>query len=148
MTESAVQTQRGFTLLEIMISLVLICIAVISLMQLSSANLRNLAKSDDHVEALAHANDKMRDVLDQDAFEERSWEENDNEGYVYDITIHEIEEERSEALAVRLMQITVTARHAINPGAKTITLKTAKMVSRSDDLIKSGKDSIQRGSVH
>ena len=134
MTKSASQTQQGFTLLEIMIALVLICLAVVSLIQLSSANLRNLAVSDNHVEALSRANDKMREVLERDHIEERSWQENDNEDYGYDISIREIEKERSANLAVRLMQITVTAQNTRNHDAKTVTLKTAKMISKSDDL--------------
>lgn len=134
MTKSVREAQQGFTLLEIMISLVLICLAVVSLIQLYSANLRNLATSDNRVEALSHANEKMRDILELDCVDERSWQENDNEGYGYDISIQEIEKVRSADLAVRLMQITVNAQNARNHGAKAITLKTAKMISKSDDL--------------
>lgn len=137
--ESAAQAQRGFTLLEIMISLVLICLVVVSVIQLSSANLRNLADSDDSIEALVRANDKMREVLDSETFEERSWTDKDNEGYACDITIAEIEKERFEALPVRLMQITVTAGKTDDKRSKKITLKTAKMTSKSDALTGEGK---------
>ena len=58
--------QSGFTLLEIMVSLVLICLVVVSVIQLSSANLRNLSVSGDRIEALERANGKMREVLDSD----------------------------------------------------------------------------------
>jgi len=134
MIKSAAQRQRGFTLLEIMISLVLICLSVVSLIELSSANLRNLASSDSRIEELSRANDKMRDVLERDTLEESSWQENDSENYACDVSIQEIEKARSANLAVRLMQITVTVQNKSIPGAKTFTLKTAKMISKADDL--------------
>lgn len=148
MIKSAAPTQQGFTLLEIMISLVLICLVIVSVIQLSSANLRNLATSDDYIEGLARANDKMRDVLELEKFEEKSWKETDNEGYVYDIAVAEIEKERTDALTVRFMQITVTVSHLRNRGAKTVALKTAKLTSKFDALKNDGKDAAPKGSVH
>ena len=126
--------ERGFTLMEIMISLVLISLAVVSLIQLSSANLRNLAVSDAQVETLAHANDKLREVLDMDSFEEKSWTDRDDEGYVHDIAIEEIEKERSEALTMRLLQITLSTGKSDERNGKKITLKTARLAPKSDAL--------------
>ena len=139
--ESTMQPQRGFTLLEIMISLVLICLVVVSIIELSSANLRNLAASDDSIDAITRANDKMREVLDSETCEEKSWTDKDNEGYAYNIVIEEIEKERSEALTVRLMQITVTAGRSDDKSSKKVTLKTAKMAPKYDALTGGGKSS-------
>ncbi|MEQ8163448.1 MAG: type II secretion system protein, partial [Smithellaceae bacterium] len=69
--------QRGFTLLEIMVSLVLICLVVVSVIQLSSANLRNLSASDDRIETLRRASEKMRQVLDGDLSEDKTWNDVD-----------------------------------------------------------------------
>lgn len=148
MIKSVGQRQKGFTLLEIMIALVLICLVVVSVIELSSANLRNLAKSDDYVEGSARANDKMRDVLELERIEEKSWIESGDDRYVYDIAIVEIERERSRALAVRLMQITVKASDTKNSDAKPVTVKTAKMISRSDALNDGGKDVARKGYVN
>jgi len=148
MIKSAGQRQKGFTLLEIMIALVLICLVVVSVIELSSANLRNLAKSDDYVEGSARANDKMRDVLELERIEEKSWTESGDDRFVYDIAIVEIEKERSRALAVKLMQITVKASDMKNRDAKPVTVKTAKMISRSDALNDGGKDVARKGYVN
>lgn len=148
MIKSVGQRQKGFTLLEIMIALVLICLVVVSVIELSSANLRNLAKSDDYVEGLARANDKMRDVLELERIEEKSWTESSDDRYVYDIAIVEIERERSRALAVKFMQITVKVSDTKNSDAKPVTVKTAKMISRSDVLNDGGKDVARKGYVN
>ncbi|MEE9910347.1 MAG: prepilin-type N-terminal cleavage/methylation domain-containing protein [Deltaproteobacteria bacterium] len=145
MIKSAGQRQEGFTLMEIMIALVLICLVVVSVIELSSANWRNLAKSDDCIEALTNANDKMRDVLELEEMEEKSWTETDKDGCVYDIATTEIEKERSQALAVKFMHITVKASHANKSGANTVSVRTAKMISRSDALNDVGKDGTRKG---
>ncbi len=126
--------QKGFTLLEIMVSLVLICLVVVSVIQLSSANLRNLASSDERIETLDRANEKMREVLGGNLSEEKTWQETDADGYAYDVTIAETLKERTEGLSVKFMEITLSVRYAKEKGAREVTLKTAKTVSRSDAL--------------
>lgn len=144
MTKSVRPRERGFTLIEIMISLVLICLVVVSVIQLSSANLRNLAKSDNRIRALQGASDKMRNVLENEKMEEKAWTETDDQGNVFEIIMTEIEKERTRALTVKLLQVTVKASPAQSGGEKIITLKTAKMVSRSDAL-NVAKDTKQKG---
>ncbi len=131
-------------MIEIMISLVLICLVVVSVIQLSSANLRNLAKSDNRIRALQGASDKMRNVLENEKMEEKAWTETDDQGNVFEIIMTEIEKERTRALTVKLLQVTVKASPAQSGGEKIITLKTAKMVSRSDAL-NVAKDTKQKG---
>lgn len=126
--------QRGFTLLEIMVSLVLICLVVVSVIQLSSANLRNLAVSDERIETLGRANEKMREVLDSDQSEDKTWHDVDADGYSYDINVAETLKERTEALSVKLLEITVSVQSTKDKRSKQITLKTAKMVSKSEAL--------------
>jgi prepilin-type N-terminal cleavage/methylation domain-containing protein len=126
--------KQGFTLLEIMVSMVLICLVVVSVIQLSSANLRNLAVSDDRIETLGRANEKMREVLDSDLSEDKTWRDVDAEGYAYDINVVETLKERTEALPVKLLEITVSAQYAKDKRSKQMTLKTAEMVSKADAL--------------
>jgi prepilin-type N-terminal cleavage/methylation domain-containing protein len=126
--------KQGFTLLEIMVSMVLICLVVVSVIQLSSANLRNLAVSDDRIETLGRANEKMREVLDSDLSEDKIWHDVDAEGYSYDITAAEALKERTDALSVKLLEITVSARYVKDKGSKQMTLKTTKMVPKSEAL--------------
>lgn len=140
--------QKGFTLMEIMIALVLIGLVAVSLMELSSANLRNLAKSDECAELLTRANAKMRGVLELERFAEKTWTETDQDGYVYEIAVQEIEKERSEFLPVRLLQITVKARAAGRQYIRAASLKTSRMSSRADVLGGTLTDTVRGGAAH
>ncbi len=126
--------QRGFTLLEIMVAMVLICLVVVSVVQLSSANLRNLSASDNRIETLSRASEKMRALLDSNLSEDKTWHEVDEEGYSYEITVAETLNERTDALAVKFLEITVAAQYAKDKRSKQMTLKTAKLVSKTEDL--------------
>jgi len=126
--------QRGFTLLEIMVSLVLICLVVVSVIQLSSANLRNLSASDNRIETLRRASEKMRQVLDGDLSEDKTWNDVDDDGYSYDITVAETLKERTDALAVKFLEITVSAQYTKDNRSKRMTLQTAKLVSKAKAL--------------
>lgn len=126
--------QRGFTLLEIMVSLVLICLVVVSVIQLSSANLRNLSASDDRIETLRRASEKMRQVLDGDLSEDKTWNDVDDDGYSYDITVAETLKERTDALALKFLEITVSAQYTKDNRSKRMTLQTAKLVSKAKAL--------------
>ncbi|MEN6331207.1 MAG: prepilin-type N-terminal cleavage/methylation domain-containing protein [Smithella sp.] len=134
MNNFASVAQRGFTLLEIMVSMVLICLVVVSVVQLSSANLRHLSASDDRIETLRHASEKMREVLDSDLSEDKTWHDVDDEGYSYDITVAETLNERTDALAVKFLEITVSAKYTRDNRSKQMTLKTAKLVSKANAL--------------
>lgn len=147
MSKSTRHNQRGFTLMEIMIALVLISLVVVSVIQLSTANLRSLSKSDDYVELMARASAKTRDVLELEKLEEKSWTETDSGGYAYEIAVTEIEKERSDALTVRLMQITVKTFPAGKQSARAVTMKTAKLSPKSDVLGGGGKDAAPEGYV-
>jgi len=126
--------QRGFTLLEIMVSLVLICLVVVSVIQLSSANLRNLSASDDRIETLRRASEKMRQVLDGDLSEDKTWNDVDDDGYSYDVTVAETLKERTDALALKFLEITVSAQYTKDKRSKRMTLQTAKLVSKAKAL--------------
>lgn len=129
-----IRSEQGFTILEIMVALVLISIVIVSVVQLSSANLRNLASADDQIDALMHANSKMREILDLDKIEDKSWNETDDEGYSYEITIAENLKERTDSLGVKMEEITLITSWVANNKKKEFILKTAKIVSKADAL--------------
>jgi len=126
--------QQGFTILEIMVAMILIAVVIVSVVELSSANLRNLSSSNDQIEALAHANAKMREVLNADKIEDKSWNETDDNGYSYEITIVESLKERTDSLAVKMEDITLVTSWMAGNKKKQIVLKTAKVVSKADAL--------------
>ena len=129
-----IKNRKGFTILEIMVALVLIAIVISSVIQLSSANLRNLASSDDQIEALVHANSKMREVLDSEKLEDKSWNETDKDGYSYEIAIAESLKERTDSLAVGMKEVTLATSWIAGDKKKEVILKTARIFSKSDDL--------------
>jgi prepilin-type N-terminal cleavage/methylation domain-containing protein len=128
------KTQRGFTLMEIMVSLVLISLVLVTVVQLSSANLRNLARAGNRLEMLDRANAKMRQILEMDLDEEKNWQDMDDEGCAYDITVSEAFKERTENLPVKFLEITVSAKDTQDKNSKAVLLKTAKTVSRTSAL--------------
>lgn len=129
-----IKNRQGFTLLEIMVALALIAIVIVSVIQLSSANLRNLASANDQIDALIYANSKMREILDLEKIEDKSWNETDDYGYSYEITITENWKERTGSLAVKMEEITLITSWVANNKKKQIVLKTAKVVSKADTI--------------
>jgi prepilin-type N-terminal cleavage/methylation domain-containing protein len=130
----AIKNRRGFTILEIMVALVLIAIVIVSVVQLSSANLRNLASTNDQVDALVYANAKMREILDLEKIEDKSWNETDDAGYSYEITIAESLKERTDSLAVKMEDITLVTGWVAGDKKKQIVLRTAIINSKADAL--------------
>jgi prepilin-type N-terminal cleavage/methylation domain-containing protein len=127
-----VKQQRGFTVLEIMVSLIIISIAVVSVIQLTSMNLRNLTKSSDQVNALLTANSKMRRILEMDKMENKSWRETDEQGYTYEISINEIRDKRTENLPVKLEEIILTLHYITAQKEKMVTLRAEKLFTSLD----------------
>jgi len=126
--------QQGFTIMEIMVALVLIAVTIVSVVELSSKNLRNLSSSSDQIDALICANSKMREILDLDTIEDKSWNETDDNGYTYEITIAESLKERTDSIAVKMEDITLVTSWIAGNKKKQIILKTAKVVSKADIL--------------
>jgi prepilin-type N-terminal cleavage/methylation domain-containing protein len=121
--------QHGFTVLEILVSLLIISVAVVSIMQLTSMNLRNLTKSGDQVNALLMAHSKMRKILEMDKMDDKSWRETDDQGNTYEISVAEIRNKRTENLPVRLEEIILTFHYLIAQKEKKVTLRAEKLFS-------------------
>ena len=99
---------KGFTLIEVLVSVVLLGIAVTIVLQLFSANVRAIATSEDYIYASAKAEAKMREVLEDDEISEISFSEITDDGYRIDVSIAEVLHERTENLQVRLMEVVLT----------------------------------------
>ncbi len=124
---SEAKHNKGFTLLEVLVSTAILGIAITVVFQLFSANLRAVSASKDYVFASAKAEAKMREALDSDELEaETSWGEVTNDGYKIDVSVKEILEERTENLQVRLLEIALTIRWTSGTAEKSQTLRTIK----------------------
>jgi Tfp pilus assembly protein PilV len=117
-----------------MVSLVLISVVIVSVLQLSSINLRNLGSADDQVEAVINANSKMREIIDMNNIEDKSWNEVDDRGYSYEVTIAENLKERTGSLAVKFVEITLVTSWNAGSKKKQIAFKTAQVLSKTSLL--------------
>lgn len=128
--------RAGFTLLEIMIALSISGIALMVVLQLFSANLKNISLSEDYVLAVTKAGTAMRAIMDNQDLSEGSWSEATVEGYKIDVSIKDSQKERTQNLKVKLLEIDLTI-HWINAAKeRTLTLKSMKVVNKTGARIK------------
>jgi prepilin-type N-terminal cleavage/methylation domain-containing protein len=122
--------RAGFTLLEILVAISLIGIVLVVVMQLFSANLRSLSASESHVNAGAHAEAIMRNILEDEDFPNTTLSGTTEDGYRYDATIAKGYEERTQALNVDLYQVRVTIYWNDNTRQRSLSLETLKMTEK------------------
>jgi general secretion pathway protein I len=121
---------KGFTLLEVLVALVLLGITVTVVIQVFSANLGLIARSEDYVSALVRAESKMREVLEEGALEEGTSTETTSDGYTMDVKIVETLVKRTELLPVKIFEIELTVRWQKERRERSIRLKTLKTLER------------------
>jgi len=122
---------EGFTLLEILVALAVMAIAVTMVIQLFSANLRTVAASEDMTWAVTRADVRIRGILTGESLTERTWSENNEDGYRFDVSVSEILKERTDNLPVKLMEVILTTRWVSGMKEKSFTLKSVKMVEKA-----------------
>ncbi len=122
--------REGFTLLEVLVAMVILSIALAAIFELFSANLRGIATSDDYSDAVMIAESKIREILDDDNPEERAWTETVNNKYRIDAVVNSAENERTENLQVKLLEISLTVFWTKDSKERRLDLKTLKMVNK------------------
>lgn len=121
---------KGFTLLEVLVSLAIMAIAVTLLLQLFSADLRAVSRAGDMTWASVKADAGMKKILDELSPVATSWREATEDGYRMDVSIAEVLTERTETLPFRLMEVSLTVGWTEGRKEKSLSLKTLKMVDR------------------
>jgi len=124
----------GFTLLEILVALALLGIALLVIVQLFSADLRGIAVSDDYVVAVARAESRMRELLDDDKLSEKDWSEFTDDGYRTDLSVKESLKDRTQNLQVRLLDIGLTVSWRRGGRDRYVTLRTQKVMNKEVGL--------------
>jgi general secretion pathway protein I len=120
----------GFTLLEVLVALAILGTAVTLIFQLFSANMRNIALSEDYLSATVAAEARMQEVLDDDGLAANSWSETTDDGYRIDVVVSDALQQRTGELPVKLLEVALTVSWAKNTKQKSLTLRTMKMVER------------------
>jgi len=123
-------SRSGFTLIEVLVAVSIMGIAIAVILQLFSANLRNISDSSDYVAAAIKAEVKMRETLDNKSLLEKSFSEITNDGYRMDVSITDTLKERTENLQVRLLEIALTVRWIKGTKDKSMTLRSMKVVRK------------------
>ena len=121
---------QGFTLLEVLVALSIVAIAVTVVLQLYSADLRAISASEDYVSAVLRAEQRMREVLEDEGLSEKAWSETTRDGYKVDVVASDVQKERTENLQVRLLQVNLTMRWMRGTKEKILTLRTMKIVNK------------------
>lgn len=124
---------RGFTLMEIMVALTVMGFAVVYLVQLFSSNLRLIGTSQDYMAALTQAEAVMREIVESDKIEEKSWKEETDQGFRVEVSISEALKERTENLPIKLLQIEMIFSWEKALRKKSLILKTLKVVNKIDN---------------
>lgn len=124
------ERDAGFTLIEVLVALAVLSLALTSIFQLFSANLRGISAADEYAAAVVAAESKMREILDSDKLEEKSWDETTDNGYRIEASITRTAEDKTENLPVRLLEIRLTVSWSDSIKERSLTLKTAKLVNR------------------
>ena len=125
-----VASNRGFTLLEILVALAILATAVTIIFQLFSAGLRNIAVSEDVVSAAVRAEAKMREVLSNEELTENSWTETTTDGYTFAVNITEALQEKTDSLPVQVLQVDLAITWTKNSKERSLRLKTYKTVNK------------------
>lgn len=128
--ETTSRKTAGFTLMEVLVSLVIIGIAVTYIVQLFSVNLGSISASDAHVAAVMRAESRMRQALDEDKANEQSWSEVTEDGYRMDLKVSDVMSDRTEDLQVKLIEVDLTVHWMQGSREKALTLSTLKLVDK------------------
>lgn len=121
---------KGFTLIEVIVALSILGIAITVILQLFSANLKAVSRSEDYLMALMQADMKMRELFQAKDLEEKVWSEITEKGHRLDISITETLKERTETLQSRLMEIQLTITWKKGLKEMSQTFKTFKTVPK------------------
>lgn len=124
----------GFTLLEVLAALTILATAVAFLIQIFSANLRLLAGSEGSLTAALAGTAIMRQVVDQ-PLRENSWSITAENGCQADISIREVQKDRTEHMNMKLMEITVDLHWMQGTRPKVLRMATLKMANKEQSTL-------------
>lgn len=117
------QGDWGFTLVEVVVSMLIITVALVPMMELFTGSRLNLSRSTTATTALFLAQDKMEELAHQDPGDitpnPDHWEDfNGFPGYRYQVRVSLKDQD------LELYNVTVEVQYTINGGEKDILLST------------------------
>lgn len=123
-------TPRGFTLLEVLVALAVFSISLVVVMEVFSANLRNLFVAENQVYAATRAEYLMREVLSSEGLTEGPITGTTDDGYRYEILVTKILQERYRPTSIDLLQITLKLSWIEGTRRRSVDLISYRMQER------------------
>lgn len=123
-------TSRGFTLLEVLVALAVFSISLVVVMEVFSANLRNLFVAENQVYAATRAEYLMREVLSSEGLTEGPITGTTDDGYRYEILVTKILQERYRPTSIDLLQITLKLSWIEGTRRRSVDLISYRMQER------------------
>lgn len=128
--ERRASRSRGFTLLEVLVALAVFSIALVVVMEVFSANLRNLSVSEQQVYATARAESMMRERIAAERISDAPDSGQTEDGYRYRFQVVKILEDRFRPIPVDLYQISLTVSWTEGRHERSISLVGCRMQER------------------
>ncbi len=136
------QARRGFTLLEVIVSLAILSIGVGVVFQIFSGGLKNIHRIDLAHRAMSHGENVMSQILaDGDIKGDQSLSGDLDQDFDYTVEIEEWQNPEDQLsidvqnLAMRLLSVLVVIRFKNDPNGKTYQLRCLKAVSTNQQGI-------------
>lgn len=122
--------KKGFTLLEVLIAVSILAIAVTVLIQIFSSNLKSLAYSEDHLNAVIKAEESLRALyLSNDTVEGVSITKT-REGIIIRSEVVSVNTDRTKDIPLNMLEITVTTLWQKDKKERSVVLKSYKTVEK------------------
>ncbi len=120
--------QRGFTLLETMVAVIILGTAIAAISGVISTSLRNVARAEDYQRVTLLARSQMNELLTLPWRNGQTWSGNWADGYRWTAVVNAVPPDKArENLGYELLRITLVGTWKTTRGVKTYTLETARL---------------------
>lgn len=131
-SRTAAANPRGFMLLEVLVSIVILGMTVILFIQLFAADLKAVAGSERLFNAAVSAESRLKELAADEKLAENSWVETDAAGRRVVISVREVLQDRTSSLRLRMLEVSLNIYWMSGGREKTLGLKTIKAVRKPD----------------
>jgi general secretion pathway protein I len=127
--------QRGFTLMEILVAVMILAISIVVILQLFSGGLKSSRLSGDYTRAIFHAREKMEEILLQDEMTDEVLEGEFDDGYKWSVDVQYIEpdEEDKRSPIVDSFNIDVNINWFYGNKKKHFKISTIKIAKKIEE---------------
>lgn len=130
----SVNSQAGFTLIEVIVAFTLLLVSLVMIMQLFAAGLKSSRASCDYTRAVMHAKDKMEELYISPLHRQESGEFSDGYQWMAGAEPHEVTADKEdEENTFKLFKLKVKITWNItSKTANSFELESLKMLSAED----------------